>query len=87
MILISQVVVLHPVRIHHDRMKRYKMPLRSMEFLKDSKNNDGMSFEMYNLVKEEDKKVIRDARNKVYIKVHEKLDTKKLGRIYAELFK
>lgn len=58
-----------------------------MEFLKDLKNNDGMSFEMYNLVKEEDKKVIRDARNKVYIKVHEKLDTKKLGRIYAELFK
>ena len=44
------------------------------------KNCDGVSFERYKLAKKEAKKVVHNARAKVYKEVYEKLDTKEVEK-------
>ena len=39
-----------------------------------------MSFEMYELAKKEAKKIVQNARAKVYKEVYEKLDTKEIEK-------
>jgi len=44
------------------------------------RNNDGVSFERYQLAKKEAKRAVQYARVKVYKEVYEKLDTKEVEK-------
>ena len=48
------------------------------------KNCDELSFERYKLGKKEAKKAVQNARAKVYKEVYEKLNTKKVEKVYIE---
>ena len=77
-------MVFHHVRIHHGGMKKVVIKIKKNSYRDLKKNCDGVSFEKYKLAKEA-KKAVQNTRGKVYKEVYEKLDTKKLKRIYIEL--